>query len=209
MLVDSKHMQLQEREAAAGGLGLLIVHFGIGYTPEKPFTRRPSVSARGPEGSLHAWLANLFWTLHCVHSPSHEQVRFVVDLGYRWLRYTFSDEAEELFWDSFDTHVGEQEAAYGHNQQAAKRAGKGKTRHFRLALPLHNLLQVGNGVSAGDWSFRVTEAAVRASVLLSTYMDAVFQKLDLPRLKASQAPSGGRAVATADTAGHVCGGPSH
>ncbi|CAE7247622.1 unnamed protein product [Symbiodinium sp. CCMP2592] len=152
-----------------------------------------------PEGTLHNWLAKLFWTLHCVHSPSHEQAHFHEDLGYRWLRYTFSDAAEVLFWDSFDTHVGEQEAAYGQNQQAAKRAGKGKTRHFRLALPLHNLLQGAEQVSAGDWSFRISEAAVQASVLLSKYMDFVFEKLDLPRLKARQDLPGGRMPSAGDT----------
>ena len=64
-----------------------------------------------PEGSLHTWLAKLFWTLHCVHNPSHEQAHVTEDLGYRWLRYTFSEPAEVLFWDSFDTHIGEQKPA--------------------------------------------------------------------------------------------------
>eukprot|EP00438_Fugacium_kawagutii_P021298 Skav223669 [mRNA] locus=scaffold2794:282802:283933:- [translate_table: standard] len=97
-----------------------------------------------PTPTLHEFLANHFWNLHVVHHPKHPPVdRFTEDLNYKWLQYRWTDEAASLFWDNFDEKASEQEAAYRVDQQQAKRAGKGKTRHFRLALPFHNLHQAG------------------------------------------------------------------
>ena len=76
-----------------------------------------------------------------------------------------------------------QESAYKADQQAAKRAGKGKTRRYRLAVPLHNLAQACAHVDAANWSTVVPDSAAKASVLFSSYMDEVFSKLDLHRQK--------------------------
>ena len=101
--------------------------------------------AQIPEATLHGHLAKHFWQLHMAHTPGHGVQRFVKDLGYQWLHYTWSPEAAQSFWENFDERASEQESAYKADQQAAKRAGKGKTRHYRLAVPLHNLAQRGRG----------------------------------------------------------------
>jgi hypothetical protein len=137
-----------------------------------------------PDPTLHAHIAKLFWPLHCVHHPLHAPERFTTDLNYKWLIYRWSEDAAVAFWDNFDDRAGEQEAAYKNDQQAAKKAGKWKTRHFRLALPLHNLAQACASVPAAAWSTTVPKAAADASVLFSQYMDDVFAKLDLHRLPA-------------------------
>lgn len=67
------------------------------------------------------------------------------------------------------------------DQQAAKKAGKWKTRHVRLALPLHNLMQVAAGTTPANWQYQIYEAAIQASVTFSTWMDEVFSKLDMLR----------------------------
>ena len=140
------------------------------------------------ELTLHQFLAKTFWPLHCVHHPAHKRAQFTQDLNYTWLHYSFAPEAAELFWENFDDHAGQQESNYRLDQQAAKKAGKGKTRHFRLALPLHNLLQKANDVQPENWDCRVSADAARASVLFSTYMDNVFACLDLIRRKPLPAP---------------------
>ena len=102
--------------------------------------REACAAIRG--ATLHSFLAHHFCNLHVAHHPAHPpKERFVRDLNYNWLQYTFAADAAVLFWKNFDERASEQEATYRSDQQAAKRAGKGKTRHFRLALPLHNLLQ--------------------------------------------------------------------
>ena len=145
---------------------------------------------RIPCNTLHEFLAKHFWQLHCVHHPGHApKARFVEDLNYKWLHYSWEPAAATLFWDNFDERAGEQEAAYRVDQQAAKKAGKWKTRHFRLALPLHNLSQACVQTSAENWQFEVSEAAAKASVVFSSWMDAVFSKLDLLRGAAQSAGS--------------------
>lgn len=141
-----------------------------------------------PAATLHGFLANHFWNLHVVHHPAHPpKERFTRDLNYNWLHYTFAADAATLFWDNFDERASEQEAAYRVDQQAAKRAGKGKTRHFRLALPLHNLVQACNGVAPDNWSFEISLQAAQASLAFSTWMDSIFATLDL--LRAAPPPS--------------------
>lgn len=135
-----------------------------------------------PADTLHKFLAQHFWQLHCIHHPGHPPVeRFVSDLNYKWIHYRWSPEAASLFWDNFDDRTSEQEAAYRVDQQAAKKAGKWKTRHFRLALPMRNLMQAAARTTAGDWIFDVSPAAAKASVLFSSWMDDVFERLDMLR----------------------------
>lgn len=138
--------------------------------------------SRIPAESLHSYLAKHFWALHSVHHPDHPpRDRFVHDLNYHWLQYTWHADAAQLFWENFDERAGEQEAAYRVDQQAAKRAGKWKTRHFRLALPFHNLNQACQQIPAKNWSFQVSHNAAKASLVFSAWMDDVFQALDLLR----------------------------
>ena len=152
--------------------------------------------SRIPAQSLHAHLATHFWALHCVHHPQHPpKSRFVADLNYHWLKYSWQEDAAKLFWDNFDDRAGEQEAAYRLDQQAAKRAGKWKTRHFRLALPFHNLAQACARTSIEDWNTEVSYKAAKASFIFSTWMDDVFQRLDL--LRAAPLPPPGPAAAAA------------
>lgn len=142
-----------------------------------------------PGDTLHAFLARGFWKLHSLHHPAHKCAVFKQDLNYQWLHYTFDDAAAELFWANFDDHAGQQETNYRLDQQAAKKAGKGKTRHYRLAMPLHNLMQKAAGIEPNAWNFQVSHAAAKASVLFSTYMDEVFSCLDLLRRKAAAQPA--------------------
>lgn len=152
--------------------------------------------SRIPAQSLHAHLATHFWALHCVHHPQHPPKScFVADLNYHWLKYSWQEDAAKLFWDNFDDRAGEQEAAYRLDQQAAKRAGKWKTRHFRLALPFHNLAQACARTSIEDWNTEVSYKAAKASLIFSTWMDDVFQRLDL--LRAAPLPPPGPAAAAA------------
>jgi len=72
--------------------------------------------------------------MHHPHHPPAE--RFASDLNYKWVQYTRRDMAADLFWENFDDRAAEQEAAYKIDQQAAKKAGKRKTRRFRH-LDLH------------------------------------------------------------------------
>ena len=138
-----------------------------------------------PGATLHSFLATRFWTLHRVHHPGHPpSERFTCDLNYSWLHYKWSAGAAALFWENFDERTAEQEAAYRVDQQAAKKAGKWKTRHVRLALPLHNLVQVAAGTTPDNWQYEISEAAIQASVTFSTWMDEVFSKLDMLRATA-------------------------
>lgn len=128
--------------------------------------REACAAIRG--ATLHSFLAHHFCNLHVAHHPAHPpKERFVRDLNYNWLQYTFAADAAVLFWKNFDERASEQEVAYRSDHQAAKRAGKGKTRHFRLALPLHNLLQ----------AFKPP----RPVSLLAHWMDRIFATLDLLR----------------------------
>lgn len=146
-------------------------------------TQLQDACRRIPEPTLDGYLAKHFWQLHVAHTPGHGVQGFLKDLGYHWLHYSWSDEAAQSFWDNFDERAGEQESAYKADQQAAKRAGKGKTRRYRLAVPLHNLAQACAHVDAANWSTVVPDSAAKASVLFSSYMDEVFSKLDLHRQK--------------------------
>ena len=138
--------------------------------------------------TLHSFLAKRFWYLHCVHHPSHPpSERFTCDLNYQWLHYKWSPAAAAFFWENFDERTAEQEAAYRVDQQAAKKAGKWKTRHVRLALPLHNLVQVADGTTPDNWQYEISEAAIQASVTFSTWMTKSFPSLTccapLPRVR--------------------------
>ncbi|CAJ1384732.1 unnamed protein product [Effrenium voratum] len=143
--------------------------------------------SRIPGDTLHGFLAKGLWELHARHHPGHESEQFAKDLNYSWLYYTWSEEAAALFWGNFDDKASEQEASYKLDQQAAKKAGKGKTRHYWLALPLHNLMQKCANVTAADWCTVIPVAAAQASVIFSQYMDDVFAHLDLLRLPAPDA----------------------
>lgn len=135
-----------------------------------------------PAGStMHEFLAGSFWPLHQAHHPHIHPRNFKKDLNYSWLEYTFDEEAATLFWENFDEHAALQESNYRLDQQLAKKAGKGKTRHFRLALPFHNLMQKVAGQTVEGWQMQVTAAAAKASLLFSRYMDSVFECLDLLR----------------------------
>lgn len=92
-----------------------------------------------PGDTLRAFLARGFWKLHSPNHPAHRGAQFKQDLNYQWLHYTFDDAAAELFWANFDDHAGQQETNYRLGQQAAKKAGKGKTRHYRLPCPCATL----------------------------------------------------------------------
>ena len=59
------------------------------------------------------------------------------------------------------------------------------------ALPLRNLLQKAAEVQAEAWSFVVSENAARASVLLSTFLDDTFAKLDILRPASTGAGAAG------------------
>ncbi|CAK9059187.1 Uncharacterized protein SCF082_LOCUS31407 [Durusdinium trenchii] len=107
---------------------------------------------RIPAPTLHSHLAKTFWPIHCAHHPGHKLATFVKDLNYSWLHHRFTPEAAMSFWSNFDDHAGQQEENYRLDQQAAKRAGKGKTRHYRLALPLRNLMQSAAGTPPQRWS---------------------------------------------------------
>ena len=110
-----------------------------------------------PADTLHEFLAQHSWQLHCIHHPGHPPVeRFVTDPNYKWIQCRWSPEAASLFWDNFDDRTSEQEAAYRLDQQAAKKAGKWKTHHFRLALPLQNLIQAAAKTTADHWVFHVS-----------------------------------------------------
>ena len=141
-----------------------------------------------PGSTLHGYLANVFWKLHVLHHPEHSPAKMEDDLNYKWLHYTFGDEAAQLFWGHFDEQASEQELNYRVDQQAAKKAGKGKTKHFRLALPIHNLVQAFQDTPLQDWNFQVSLAATKASALFCKYMDDVFASLDLLR-KAGKIPA--------------------
>ena len=107
--------------------------------------------ARIPKETLHnGYLGKDFWQLHIAHAPAHHVQQFVKDLGYQWLHYSWSPEAAQSFWDNFDERASEQEPAYKAGKQAAKKAGKGKTRHYRLAVPLRNLAQACANVGAAN-----------------------------------------------------------
>lgn len=164
--------------------------------------------ARIPADTLHVWLAKSFWPLHCVHTEGHKLAPFKRDLNYPWLAYKLSADAETAFWNQFDAMAQEQERHYGTDQQAAKRAGKNKTRHARLAVPLHNLVQKAAGVEPAAWSFDVSVNAAAASVLLSRYMDEVFAKLDLLRSRPGAAPAAAPAAGAASARPPVPGGRS-
>ncbi|CAE7835960.1 unnamed protein product [Symbiodinium sp. CCMP2592] len=143
--------------------------------------------ARIPGPTLHGYLAESFWSLHRVHTPAHKLSEFTTDLNYSWLFYSWSPEAASTFWENFDTC-------------AAKKAGKRKTRHFRLALPLHNLQQKACGTEPDRWNLRISSNAARASLLFSDYMDKVFERLDILRKKDAPAPPAPKAVARGSAA---------
>ena len=145
---------------------------------------------RIPAATLHDYLAKRLWPLHVMHHPHHPPAeRFASDLNYKWVQYTWHDGAAELFWENFDDRAAEQEAAYKIDQQAAKKAGKWKTRHFRLALPIHNLRQLAANASIETWDKKVSWEAAKASLLFSSWLDSVFAELDLHRKPAQPAPS--------------------
>ena len=153
--------------------------------------------ARIPGPTLHGYLAESFWSLHRVHTPAHKLSQFTMDLNYPWLFYSWSPEAAATFWENFDACAGDQEENYGLDQQAAKRAGKRKTRHFRLALPMHNLQQKACGTEPERWNLHISSAAARASLLFSDYIDKVFERLDILRQKDALPPAPAAAKATA------------
>ena len=133
------------------------------------------------------YLANVFWNIHVLHHPDHSPARMENDLNYKWLQNTFSNETSQLFWAHFDEQASEQELNYRVDQQAAKKTGKGKTKHFRLALPIHNLVQAFENKLLQEWNFQVSEAATKASQIFCCYMDDVFARLDLLRKVKPQA----------------------
>ena len=101
------------------------------------------------EDTLVEHIANSFWQLHLAHDPEHFPQAFKTFLNYPWRVYKLSEECAQLFWSNFDEKTGLQEEYYGIDQQAAKQAGKHKTKHARLAVPLHNLDQKARGVHPG------------------------------------------------------------
>ena len=84
-------------------------------------------------------------------------------------------------WDIFVLFLGSGCADGFHRgrRKVSFKVVKGKTRHFCLAPPLHNLEQKAASVLAQDWSFVVSETAAKASVLLSTFLDDTFAMLDI------------------------------
>ena len=54
-------------------------------------------------------------------------------------------------------------------------------RQFRVSLPFRNLAEACAKTDAENWSFEVSAKAAEVSLLFSSWIDEVFQKLDLPR----------------------------
>ena len=95
-----------------------------------------------PCPTLPGFLAKHFWLLHCVHHPGRPPVGSPLFVAAS---------RRPAVWDNFDDRAGEQEAAYRVDQQVAKKAGKWKTRRFRLALPLSNLVQACAQITPEAW----------------------------------------------------------
>lgn len=123
----------------------------------------------------------IYMNLRCVHHPCHPPSDgFTCELNYQWLHYKWSPAPAALFWK---ISMGEL-AAYRVDQQAAKKAGKWKTRRVRLALPLHNVVQVADSTTLEHWQYEISAAAIQASVIFSSRMDEVFSQLDMLRADA-------------------------
>ena len=81
-----------------------------------------------------------------------------------------------------------------HQKKEAQAKNRAAMEAPRLALPLHNLVQVADGTTPENWQYEISEAAIQASVTFSTWMGEVFSKLDLLR---STAPGEARTASDA------------